>query len=547
MRARGVRLWLSLVLSSALLFGGCFREQKGERFYGNAVVPAAQEFRWSDGGLPKVFDPARAAAPPDTDAVRALFEGLTDYEPGTLRPAPAVASRWEPADGGRRWTFHLREGARWTNGDPVTAQDFVRSWRRTLHLGERAPHAALLSNIEGAESLTTQTDRDEQAGPPVEDEAAAVKRSREGEAAKGAGVKQTPRPQSFGVVALDTRTLRVTLRRPDMNFPALVAHPVFRPVHELSPEAVLPEPLDEQRQGGAVSEPGIVTNGAFSLSRLAGDSVELSRAESYWDAASVQLERVRFVASGDTESALAAYRAGEVDVVSNAAVEPLAVKLLTPYEDFRRETFAALNYYRFNTARPPFDDVRVRQALAFALDVERLSKDTLGGATEPTRTFIPPQRSGRAAEARRRVEARTQRRARADAARTGRLPGRRELPARCACSSIATSSSGSSRRPSRACGARRSASRPRSSSACGKSTRRCSAPATTTWRGAASSCRRPTRRRTCASSSARSATAKQSRPRPRRRPRRRPPTRRPASRGRAKPQRARRRARRPRP
>lgn len=391
MRARGVRLWVSLVLSSALLLGGCFREQKGERFYGKVVVPGAQEFRWSDGGLPKVFDPARAAAPPDTDAVRALFEGLTDYEPGTLSPAPAVASRWEPTEGGRRWTFHLREGARWTNGDPVTAQDFVRSWRRTLHLGERAPHAALLSNIEGAESLTTQTDGDEQAGPQVVDEAAAVKRPREGEAAKGAGAKQAPRPKSFGVVALDARTLRVTLRRPDMNFPALVAHPVFRPVHELSPEAVLPELPDEQRRGGALSEPGIVTNGAFSLSRLAGDSVELARAESYWDAASVHLERVRFVASGDTESALAAYRAGEVDVVSNAAVEPLAVKLLTPYEDFRRETFAALNYYRFNTARPPFDDVRVRQALAFALDVERLSKDTLGGATEPTHTFIPAQ------------------------------------------------------------------------------------------------------------------------------------------------------------
>jgi oligopeptide transport system substrate-binding protein len=373
--ARGVRLWVSVVVSSALLLGGCFRGEKGERFYGKVSVPAAQEFRWSDGGLPKVFDPARAAAPPDTDAVRALYEGLTEYESGTLRPAPAVASRWEAAEGGRRWTFHLREGARWTNGDPVTAQDFVRSWQRTLRLGERAPHAQLLSNIEGAE---------------FEDEAAAAKRPNAGETqAKGSGAKQPPRPKAFGVVALDARTLRVTLNRPDMNFPALVAHPVFRPVHELSPEVVLPNLLEGQKQNGGVSGPGIVTNGAFSLARLAGDSVELARAESYWDAASVQLERVRFVDSKDTESALAAYRAGEVDVVSNAAVGPLAVKLLTPFEDFRRETFAALNYYRFNTARPPFDDVRVRQALAFALDVERLSKDTLGGATEPTHTFIP--------------------------------------------------------------------------------------------------------------------------------------------------------------
>jgi len=239
--ARGARLWLSLVVSSALLLGGCFREQKGERFFGKVVVPAAQEFRWSDGGLPKVFDPARAAAPPDTDAVRALYEGLTDYEPGTLRPAPAVASRWEPAEGGRRWTFHLREGARWTNGDPVTAQDFVRSWQRTLRLGERAPHAALLANIEGAESLTTQAVESAQAGARVGDETAAVTRPREGEAApRGSGLKQPPRPKSFGVVALDARTLRVTLRRPDKNFPALVAHPVFRPVHELSPEPCCP-------------------------------------------------------------------------------------------------------------------------------------------------------------------------------------------------------------------------------------------------------------------------------------------------------------------
>src|SRR5215210_3107085 len=225
MRSRGVRLWVSLVVSSALLLGGCFREEKGERFYGKVVVPAAQEFRWSDGGLPKVFDPARAAAPPDTDAVRALFEGLTEYEPGSLLPAPAVASRWEQAEGGRRWTFHLREGARWTNGDPVTAQDFARSWQRTLRLGERAPHASLLSNLEGAPALAAAH------APSEVTEAAPAEptptRTPQGEGAqpgalqgegRGARVPQAqPVPAAtLGVVALDARTLRVTLRRPDM-------------------------------------------------------------------------------------------------------------------------------------------------------------------------------------------------------------------------------------------------------------------------------------------------------------------------------------------
>ncbi|HEX8354487.1 MAG TPA: ABC transporter substrate-binding protein, partial [Pyrinomonadaceae bacterium] len=241
---RGPRLWLSLAVSCSLVFGGCFRDEKGERFYGRVSTPAAQEFRWSDGGLPKVFDPARAAAPPDTDAVRALYEGLTDYEPGTLRPAPAAASRWESAEGGRRWTFHLREGARWTNGDPVTAQDFVRSWRRTLRLGERAPHASLLSNIEGAPSLAaapapgaTPNDATNDA-PGQTPGAGAQTRAAQGQG-NGARAQRATPPASLGVVAVDARTLRVTLRRPDANFPALVAHPVFRPVHELSPESDL--------------------------------------------------------------------------------------------------------------------------------------------------------------------------------------------------------------------------------------------------------------------------------------------------------------------
>lgn len=382
---RTLRLCVTLAVVSALVFSGCLRQQEGEQFYGKVSVPSAQAFRWSDGGLPKVFDPARAAAPPDTDVVRALFEGLTDYEPGTLRPVAAVASRWEQSDGGRVWTFHLRDGAHWSNGDAVTAQDFVRSWTRTLRLGERAPHSKLLSNIEGAQAVaqTPSTPSTQPPSTPTQTQSTQTP-SAQSQQAQAA----TP---ALGAVALDSRTLRVALVRPDKNFPALVAHPVFRPVHELSPGGDLSSLRDEQSQGGAREGAGlgIVTNGAFSLSRLAVDSVELERASGYWDAASVRLERVLFVNKSDPEEALAAYRAGELDAVTNASVEPLAVKLLTPYKDFRRETFAALNYYHFNTAHAPFDDARVREALARAIDTERLSVDTLGGATEAARGFLP--------------------------------------------------------------------------------------------------------------------------------------------------------------
>src|SRR5687768_11187535 len=132
-----LRFWVASTLSLVLMLthSGCWFDNPVEPFYGKVVVPQGQEFNWSNGGLPRTFDPAFAAAPPDTDLVRAIFEGLTDYDPKTLAPVPAVALRWEPSNGGRVWTFYLRQDARWSNGESVVADDFVRSWQRTLKIG----------------------------------------------------------------------------------------------------------------------------------------------------------------------------------------------------------------------------------------------------------------------------------------------------------------------------------------------------------------------------------------------------------------------------
>src|ERR1700674_6107808 len=113
------RAWVAFALLQALMLShaGCFLDEAVEPYAGRIVVPRSQEFHWSDGGLPQTFDPAFAAAPPDTDLVRAIFEGLTDYDPRSLSPVPAVATRWEPSDAGRVWTFYLRDDARWSNGE----------------------------------------------------------------------------------------------------------------------------------------------------------------------------------------------------------------------------------------------------------------------------------------------------------------------------------------------------------------------------------------------------------------------------------------------
>jgi len=336
----------SLLLALCLTHSGCFSTNEPSTYYGKVVAPKAQEFRWSNGGLPQTFDPAFAAAPPDTDAVRALFEGLTDYDPQTLAAVPGVATRWESSNDGRVWTFYLRDNARWSNGEKVTADDFVRSWERTLKIGPLAPHTELLANIEGA-TPTVST------------------------------------PHSFGARALNDHVLQVRLERADNSFPALVAHPVFRPVK-----------VEAADHTSRLDSHDLISNGAFHLSATGNDGVKLERTKTYWDDASVALDRVTFVNTPDAEDALSAYEAGEVDAVTNAPFEPLALKLLTPYKDFRRSTYGALTYYAFNTSREPFDDVRVREALALAIDRERVSRDDLGGATEPAGKFFPDVMSG---------------------------------------------------------------------------------------------------------------------------------------------------------
>lgn len=360
LKLRVYSLTVSLLALSLVDFG-CLSSTTPATYYGTVKVPQTQAFRWSDGGLPQTFDPAFAAAAPDTDVVRALFEGLTEYDPKTLEPVPAVARRWESTSDKKQWTFYLRDDARWSNGEKVTAADFVRSWERTIKIGPLAPHTELLDNIEGARAQSPAATKPATAGPP-----------------------SAPEPNvRFGVEALADNILRVHLQQPDSNFPALVAHPVFRPVKVSSPDLT-----------GRLQPGNLISNGAFKLASTENDRVLLEAATTYWDGASVTLQRVEFVNPGGAEDALAAYRDGSVDALTSAPFEPLALKILSPYKDFRRSTFGALTYYSFNTMQPPFDDVRVREALSISIDRERVSRDDLGGATEPADKFLPEEISG---------------------------------------------------------------------------------------------------------------------------------------------------------
>ena len=403
-------LFLFLFCFCALFFAACsqLEKPKPEPFYAETAPPPKKEFRWSNGKMPKSFDPALAAAPPETDVVRALFEGLTDTDPKTLETIAAIAADWSASDDNKTWTFILRRDARWSNGEQVTAKDFVRSWKRLAKMGDKVSYYKLFNNIVGmqvAEKKETPVKTAEEleffpkqqlnqdfpqifqpnsntvpeteikpTPPPIQTETES-----EINAEEQPKTKQKPLPEpEFGVKAVDNFTLKVSLLQPDEDFPALVSNPIFRPIYG-----------DGKEFDGNKLNAAVVTNGAFRIFSIGQDGITLDRSEIYWDRDQVELERVRFVPLENAEKALEAYRKGEIDAVTNVDFEPLALKLLTPFDDFERTTHSALNFYEFNQKNAPFNDRRVREALTIAIERERITDGDMDGASKPALSFLP--------------------------------------------------------------------------------------------------------------------------------------------------------------
>ncbi len=381
-------LWLIPVgaLLGVALFGvacGELRQADPGTFYSETRPPKKQEFRWTNGKMPKSFDPALASAPPETDIVRAVFEGLTDTDPKTLDALPAVASSWSSADGTRVWTFVLRKDVFWSNGERVTAHDFVRSWKRLAKKGLKVPYHSVLHNIVGVHEQAAQADVTAKETPKPqaadnEPKTPSPVNSKTPKTEVAATVKPKRATVPFGVEAVDDHKLRVRLSEPDEEFPKLVAHPMFRPVYG-SGDGFDADPLSAD----------IITNGAFRIASVGNDGVTLERDERYFDKGKIRLTKVKFIPSANPDAALAAYKAGEVDVVTNADFEPLALKLLKPFVDFRQTTHSALNFYEFNLKRTPFNDRRVREALAISIDRQRLTEGEMEGTAKPAYEFLP--------------------------------------------------------------------------------------------------------------------------------------------------------------
>jgi oligopeptide transport system substrate-binding protein len=303
-------------------------------------------FTFNNGAEPETLDPALMVGVPEHTLAMALFEGLVTYHPKTLQPVPGVAERWDISDDGRTYTFHLRK-CRWSNGDPVTAQDFLYAWRRVLEPDTAAEYAYQLWYIRNARAYT------------------------EG---RLDGVSQV------GIRAPGPRTLVVSLEQPTAYFLELLAFETFMPVHRRCLET----------HGARWTRPEhIVGNGPFVLHTWQPhQKIVMVKNPRYWDAANVHLNRIAAYPIENENTALLRYETGELLWISSLP-GPL-IPELKKRPDYHKAPYFGTYFYRFNCTRPPFDDPRVRKAFNLALNKDTICTYVLHDEYEPATTFVPP-------------------------------------------------------------------------------------------------------------------------------------------------------------
>lgn len=333
-----------------LLFGGCSRRE--------TPVQAGlrdQELLLGNGSEPRDLDPHLVVSFNDFNIVGALFEGLTAIDETTSQPVPAAAAHWETSADGLVWRFHLRNGLRWSNGDPLTARDFVFGIHRALSPRLASEYAYVLFPIRNARAFN---------------------------AGQLADFSQV------GVRAADDHTLEISLAQPTSYLAAAASLPAWFPVHAPSIEAL--GPFDDRAVRW--TQPGrMVCNGPFLLREWSpGSRVVVDRNPAYWDARQVRLTRIVFYPMDQASTQESAFRAGQLHVTSDVPLARIAFYQRERPGLLRIDPFLDTAFLRFNTGRPPFTDRRVRQALARAFDRAALVHEVLLGGQQPAHCLTPP-------------------------------------------------------------------------------------------------------------------------------------------------------------
>lgn len=407
-RSKTAVLFLAIVVVSSL-FAGCSTKASG-RYFGQTVPPKDNVLRYVSGSEIESLDPPITNSQVDARVLVALYDGLVEYDPKTTEPIPSIAESWELNQDGTEYLFHLRHNAKFSNGDPITANDFVYSIRRGFspELASRnaslgyyikyaeaynsgqsfvrdangqfllkkdfeepnpnAPAAQVHDTLGGDSEFHRFIDSPERLYLPS-DEKARTKILDKDAKLKAAvqGKEFVPvRAEDVGLEAVDDYTLRIKLYQPAPFFLGLLAHQFFR---------VVPQKVIEKYGNAWTRTENIVTSGSFKLAvHKPYDVLKVVRDPNNWDAANVHLDGIEFYPLDEQTTMMNIYKAGRVDALYNHTVPAAWNETIRQYKDeYLLFPEVATEFYVINVKRPPMDNVKVRQAFALAIDREALA------------------------------------------------------------------------------------------------------------------------------------------------------------------------------
>lgn len=346
-----------LFIPALLFLAGCGEKSMTNVEYGNAN----QILFIANADEPKGLDPHLTTGSPDRNIILALFEGLVGLDSKTLKPKPGVAESWTISEDNKTYTFKFREDAKWSNGDPVTAEDFIYSWRRALTPTLPNLYAYLMYYIVNAEAY------------------------HKGEITDFAQV---------GIKANGPYELEVQLKNPTPFFLQMLDHHSFYPVHQQTIEKH--GTIDDALSKWTLPE-NFVGNGAFTLTNWEINKViEVKKNPHYWGAQDVALNAIHFFPIVDQQGEVRAFRSGQVHLTYSPqmAIEKIAYFRENQPEVLRIVPTYSSYFYYINTNKKPLDDPRVRRALAMAIDRQLIvDKVTKGGETI-AHSIVPPDPAG---------------------------------------------------------------------------------------------------------------------------------------------------------
>lgn len=337
---------LAIRIAIVLLLGAI-----GAFFYFNktdTVADAETVLYRGNGAEPESLDPHKSRTIQSADVLRDIGEGLVAYSrDGEL--IAAAAEKWEISEDGRQYDFWLRPEVRWSNGEAVTAEHFVYSFRRLVNPETAGFYVQSLADVENAREIIA------------------------GDIA----------PDSLGVEAPEDLRLRIRLTNATPYFLSLLTHPSTFPVH----------PGSVAQHGSAFAKAGnLLSNGAYKLdSWELGSVIRLSRNENYWNNAGTAIDKVHHYVTPEPQVELNRYRAGELDITASVPPEAFAAIREERPNELHIAPYLGVYYYGLNLTREPFKNrPKLRQALSMAIDREVLTEKITGRGEAPAYSWVPP-------------------------------------------------------------------------------------------------------------------------------------------------------------